>query len=185
MSTDCPEIAAISESLGASVPVLRPKHLAQDHSTTLDAVDHMVTYLLKTGKKYKNLIILQPTSPLRNSHDIDEALQYFHERKLFALTSICEVEHPMQWMNQLPSSKSMKNFLKPELISKRSQEFEKLYRLNGAIKILDWGFFIKEKTLFPNKRHEGFEMPLERSVDIDNEYGAAFAEFLLQKNLVK
>lgn len=183
VSTDCPEIATISQGYGARVPVLRPKSLARDTSTTSDAIFHMADYLKKSGEQYSCIVILQPTSPLRSHRDIEGALQQFFENELIALTSICEIEHPIQWVNRLPSNKSMVNFISSDASNKRSQDLEKFYRLNGAINLIQWNFFLKNKTLQPKSKHESFLMPIERSVDIDNEFGAAFAEFLLKRRL--
>ena len=71
VSTDDEEIADISKSFSAEVPFLRPKELAQDHSSGIDPVIHAINNL----QDVKDILLLQPTSPLRRTKDIDEILQ--------------------------------------------------------------------------------------------------------------
>jgi N-acylneuraminate cytidylyltransferase/CMP-N,N'-diacetyllegionaminic acid synthase len=74
VSTDCEEIASIAESCGASVPFLRPAELASDSASSIDVVFHAIKYLEKNDDYYDLVVLLEPTSPLRQTTDIDGAI---------------------------------------------------------------------------------------------------------------
>jgi N-acylneuraminate cytidylyltransferase/CMP-N,N'-diacetyllegionaminic acid synthase len=75
VSTDGQEIADISKKYKAEVPFLRPKHLAQDDSTSIDVVMHAIDWLEKENQFFDFLVLLEPTSPLRETKDIDDSIE--------------------------------------------------------------------------------------------------------------
>lgn len=95
VSTEDDEIAAISRDLGANVPFLRPPELAFDDTTTL-AVLQDVLARLKAEEGYSPEVVmtLQPTSPIRSTEHIDEAISLFGaDSKADSLVSCIEVPH--------------------------------------------------------------------------------------------
>ena len=74
VSTDHEKISKIAKSLGSEV-IKRPKNLANDHIALEPSISQTLDHLKKT-ENYKPdiILILQNTSPLRNSKHIDEAL---------------------------------------------------------------------------------------------------------------
>jgi len=83
VSTDSEKIASVSQKYGAFVPFLRPKSLANSKSNMTDVVIHALNYLSRKGEDYDMVLLLQPTSPLRISEDIDKAIELFFEKKSF------------------------------------------------------------------------------------------------------
>jgi N-acylneuraminate cytidylyltransferase/CMP-N,N'-diacetyllegionaminic acid synthase len=75
VSTDSEEIAAIATQHGARVPFLRPADLAGDAATSIDVVLHAVDHLARFGDVYEYVVLLEPTSPLRDTEDIAGALE--------------------------------------------------------------------------------------------------------------
>ena len=76
VSTDSEEIANIAREFGASVPFLRPVELASDTATTLDAVKHVIEYYENECNRYFDyIVLLEPTSPLREKDDLDMMLE--------------------------------------------------------------------------------------------------------------
>jgi YrbI family 3-deoxy-D-manno-octulosonate 8-phosphate phosphatase len=71
VSTDDPEIAAIARSYGAHA-LNRPANLAQDDTTTLAVLQHVISC-----KPCDSIVVLQPTSPLRNADTIDGCISDF------------------------------------------------------------------------------------------------------------
>jgi len=71
VSTDDDEIAEVAIRYGAEVPFLRPKELARDDSPTIDAILHALDFFSDKGERFDLLALLEPTSPLRDSEDID------------------------------------------------------------------------------------------------------------------
>mgnify|MGYP001484972756 CR=1 FL=1 len=79
----------MQKSCGAEIPFLRDKNIANDQSTRNEVVRDAINKI----KGYKNLILLQPTSPLRNHQHIDEAYQKFLKLNSNACLSVRE-QHP-------------------------------------------------------------------------------------------
>ncbi len=72
VSTDCKEIASIAEKYGAWVPFIRPEELATDNASTVDVVKHVITWIKNNNQQlYTIIVLLQPTSPLRDAHDME------------------------------------------------------------------------------------------------------------------
>ena len=76
LSTDDPEIAEVAKKYGCEVPFMRPKELAEDKSAHLPVMQHAVQWL-KDNENYQPdyVMILQPTSPLRQPFHIKEAVE--------------------------------------------------------------------------------------------------------------
>ena len=77
VTSDDEQILKISAEHGAEI-VQRPVELSEDHTSTFDAIKHTIE---KIEEKYDFICLLQPTSPLRNSNHIDEALELLIEKK--------------------------------------------------------------------------------------------------------
>jgi CMP-N,N'-diacetyllegionaminic acid synthase len=75
VSTDSIEIAAIAAKYGASVPFIRPTVLASDTSPSIDVLLHAVDHLSDRDDSYDYIVLLEPTSPLRDVSDISGALE--------------------------------------------------------------------------------------------------------------
>ncbi|EHP89549.1 acylneuraminate cytidylyltransferase family protein [Methanotorris formicicus] len=179
VSTDDEEIAKVSKECGAEVPFLRPKELARDDSPTIDAIIHAINWFEERGMFFDILVLLQTTSPLRTTEDIDNAIELFlNNKEALSLVSVKENEHPPFW-----SLKIENRFLKPlfgeEYFRKRRQELPKSYMPNGAI-FISYVNILKEYKTFYTPKTIAYIMPPERSIDIDNEFDFLLAEFILK-----
>ena len=98
VSTDDDEIARISREFGALVPFMRPDYLASDSATSVDVALHAIEYLQEYNKQvFDYLLLLEPTSPLREDDDIDKMIEkmILHEEECDGLVSLGPVhEHP-------------------------------------------------------------------------------------------
>jgi len=179
VSTDDEEIATVGKKYGAAVPFMRPDELATDAASTMDLVFHAINFYKQQHVFFDLVVVLQPTSPLRTSSDIDQAISLMKEKKMDAVVSVCESEHHPLWTNILPPDGSMKNFIREEVKGKNRQQLPLNFRLNGALYISKsealetYKGFIHEKTI-------AYIMPTDRSVDIDHEIDFKLAELLLK-----
>jgi CMP-N-acetylneuraminic acid synthetase len=173
VTSDDDEILEISRKFGADI-IKRPDELASDTATTFDAIKHTVENL----KKYDYIVLLQPTSPLRNEKHIDDAIELLESKKADAIISVCEMDHSPLWSNILPEDLSMKNFLREEVLNKRSQDLEKYYRLNGAIYICKTEKLLEEESFFLKNNIFAYIMDRNSSIDIDEEIDFKIAEVL-------
>ena len=175
VSTDSEKYAKIAVQYGASVPFLRSSENSSDKAGSWDVVKEV---LEKLDKPYDIVILLQPTSPLREAKDIIEALNLFFEKNADTLFSVCEAPHPIFWGNTLDETLSAKNFIKKEY-QKSRQELPKSYCTNGAV------YIIKSKNIdnldFYSDKSYVYIMKQENSIDIDTELDFLMAECLLNK----
>lgn len=178
VSTDDEEIKQISEQYGAEVPFIRPEHLSNDTASSFDVIKHAIEFL-KINDENHLLILLQPTSPLRKVSDIDNALELFLAKNVDGVVSLTECEHSPLWSNSLPEDFSMQNFIRPELVGRRSQDLPKYYRLNGSIYIYQTQKLLSANKIFYNAKVFGFLMDQSKSIDIDTFLDFKVAELLI------
>lgn len=180
VSSEDLHILKIAEEFSAST-IKRPDELSTDEALTIDVVKHVIYSLEEV---YDFIVLLQPTSPLRTSKHMDEAIEFLMSKKADAVISVCPVDHPPQWSNILPSDLSLKNFLSREVINRRSQEFPQYYRINGAIYICKTEKFLEENTFFITENIYAFVMRKEDSVDIDDWLDFKLAEIILSQRCI-
>lgn len=178
VSTEDYEIAKISKYYGAEVPYLRPSELSVDTSPTIDSILHMVNYLEK-NEEYKPdyILLLQCTSPLRNSNHIDDAVEKLLNSDFEALVSVCEAENNPYWVNVFDGD-VLKYFIEEGKYISRRQDLPKSYRLNGAIYLIKTEVLKRSKTLEPETL-TGYIMDAYSSIDIDTELDFKIAEVLM------
>ncbi|MDD5492624.1 MAG: acylneuraminate cytidylyltransferase family protein [bacterium] len=182
VSTDDKNIARIAKSGGAKVPLLRPHNLATDRAKSVDVIFHALDWYKKNeGKTFDLVLLLQPTSPLREAKDIKKALALFKKKKAGAVVSVCETEHHPWWSNILPPDHNMGEFLNPALQNRASQELPVFYRLNGAIYLANTAYLRKHNG-FMGKQTYALIMDHSSSVDIDDLNDFKYAEFLKLKH---
>jgi CMP-N,N'-diacetyllegionaminic acid synthase len=178
VSSDDEEILNIAKEYKADF-IKRPDELASDTATTFDALKHT----LKNVGKYDYVVLLQPTSPLRSEKHINEAIELLKEKNADAIISVCEMEHSPLWSNTLNEDLNMSNFLRDEVLNKRSQDLPKYYRLNGAIYICKTEELLENKGFFIKENIYAYKMDKKHSVDIDEEIDFIIAREI--KKLIK
>lgn len=174
VSSDDDEILDTAERAGAET-IRRPAKLAQDTSTSFDALKHAID----NAEHYDYVVLLQPTSPLRTSQHIDEAIEMLESKKADAVVSVTSMEHSPLWANILPADSSMEGFLRDEVLGLRSQELGIYYRLNGAVYLCKVDKLLADETFFLKKNIYAYKMNQNVSVDIDTPMDFKWAEFLL------
>ena len=176
VTTDDPAIASVAHQWGAEVPFLRPPALAADDTPGIAPVLHALEQIAEATR----ILLLQPTSPLRSSADIEGILAFQREHRAPSVVSVCDAGKHPRWMYSLGDGGRLSPVLPPsEETADCRQHLEPAYALNGALYLcdrqwlLDTGAFVGAGTL-------GYVMPLERSVDIDTPLDWLWAETLLQ-----
>ena len=86
------EIKKVLSKLSYKNEYLRPKYLASDTASIVDTVLHGVKWYEKKNKvKVNSIILLQPTSPIRNINELNLALSFYKKNKLKSLFSVCDM----------------------------------------------------------------------------------------------
>jgi N-acylneuraminate cytidylyltransferase len=175
ISSDDNEIISVAKKFGCDAPFVRPYKLSNDTAITYDVALHAIDSL---DDNFDILIILQPTSPLRSTEDIDSCI----ELSLFtgSCVSLVETDKSPYWMYQLPTDISMVPVLKSDRPILRRQDAPSAFLLNGAVYAVncDWlklnGSFIGVDTV-------PYVMPKDRSLDIDTYDDFEIVEKLLER----
>jgi CMP-N-acetylneuraminic acid synthetase len=178
LSSDDTEIIAVAKEWGCDVPFARPKELAEDATRSIDVVTHALKSLEEV---YDYVILLQPTSPLRTSEDIDSAIELCLEKEATSVIGVCEMEHSPLWSNTLDESMSMDNFLDDKYNNSRSQDLPTYYRINGAFYMSRVESILEKETFFVKKDIYAFLMSQEHSVDIDTKLDFIIAKAILKE----
>ena len=178
VSSDNKKILDIATKFKTGI-IKRPKRLASDTATTFDVLKHAIDNL----ESYDYIVLLQPTTPLRNDRHIDEAIELLEKKNAHAIISVCEMDHSPLWSNTLKSDQAMNEFLKEDILNKRSQDLEKYYRLNGAIYICKINKFFKEREFFLKENVYAYIMDRESSIDIDEDIDLKIANTLASINI--
>lgn len=181
VSTDSVQYADLAQKHGAKVPFLRSRELAADQASSWDTVREVLSKYKASGKIFDTICLLQPTSPLRESADINNAYMLYELKKAKTVISVCETEHSPLWENELPDSLSMEHFIKSDCNIPR-QSLPVFYRINGAIYITDTENIINNVDIYKNSY--AYIMPGERSVDIDTKLDFCIAEAIKRKQLI-
>jgi len=183
VSTDSDEIARVSRKSGADVPFIRPDYLGTDSASSFDVIKHSIEFLGNDGEHFDYLVLLQPTSPLRTTEDIDLSIEELFRKKANSVTSVCEVDHSPLWSNTLPKSYSMNNFIRKSVRGKNSQELKTYYRINGAVYVCLIKSLLEEKSFISKSKSFAYIMDKKKSVDIDTELDFIIAETILKNHL--
>jgi len=176
VSTDDEEIAEVALAFGAEVPFLRPDYLAQDDTSGISPVIHALEML----PGYDQVLLLQPTSPLRTVKDINGIITFCREIQAPAAVSVTQINENPLWMYRLASDYSIQPFLGESKISIAEEDKSSLYLPNGALYLANVAWFREQKNFFSNET-VGYVMPQYRSVDIDTQIDWDWAEFLINK----
>ncbi|UED75578.1 cytidylyltransferase domain-containing protein [Brevibacillus sp. DP1.3A] len=178
VSTDDEEIAEVARKWGCEVPFIRPSALAQDDTPGIDPILHAMELL--PGFDY--IVLLQPTSPLRNTDDIDSCLEKCINEKANACVSVTVTDKSPFWMYQL----SEEAMLEPVIDSKqpvlRRQDAPDVYVLNGAVYVASANWLYGTRS-FLQSETIGFVMPKERSYDLDTPLDFLIIETILKNDM--
>lgn len=182
VSTDDETIAQVSARYGAPTIYRRPLELATDTATTLDAIMHAVQWSQQQGKQFQAVILLQPTSPLRTTEHIQQAIALWQQDISMPVVSVYEPQHsPYLLFSEQENGRWQR--LSPLPKGGRRQDVKQRFaQLNGAIYIQSIerlqagkGFFEEENTRF-------YFMSAETSVDIDTPLDLTLARVLLTEH---
>lgn len=179
VSTDDKEIAEIAASHGANIPFLRPKELAQDDSSTRDVILHLVDYFERKKSMPSVIVLLQVTSPLRNSKHLNQALDLFFHKDCDMVVSVTESK-TSPYFNLYEENKEGYLQKSKDGAFTRRQDVPPVYEYNGAIYIFKTKSIV-ESEMKDFEKITKYVMSKNDSVDIDDEVDWKIAEYILTK----
>jgi len=162
VSSDDEEILSVSKKAGAYC-LKRPQEYASDTASSEVVVEHV----LKTiDEKFDYVVLLQPTSPLRDVQDIDEAFEKLFNEDASALISVKEIDNKVLKAFKENKNGYIEGISNNEFPFMRRQDLPKTYISNGAIYIIHVEQFLKNNSFFTNQTIP-FVMNDVKSLDID------------------
>lgn len=174
LSSDDLEIIEVAQRWGCEVPFIRPAELARDDTPGMDPIIHTLQNL----EKYDYIVLLQPTSPLRIASDIDQSIELCSLNNSNACVSVSETDKSPYWMYSLESNNQMTPILTAKDSNLRRQDLPTFVALNGAVYVAKCDWLLLNKTFVTNETI-AYQMPKERSIDIDTDYDWYVAEVML------
>tara|TARA_Y100000591_G_C21813219_1_gene689158 strand:+ start:461 stop:1180 length:720 start_codon:yes stop_codon:yes gene_type:complete len=182
VSTDSKKYKNLSVKYGAECPILRPKKISKDNSTEVDYILHTLNYFSKNENFKPDYIVrLQPTSPLQTISDIDNSI-------------IRIVSDPSASSIQVISAayknpiKALKKYNKKYLKPYHGKKINNVINKQKLVKAFYRSNIIVSKTqnVIKNKCQIGkkslyYEIPEERSIDIDSIYDLEISRVMNKK----
>ena len=190
VSTDSEEIAEVCRKHGVEVPFMRPAELAGDTTPHLPVMQHAVSWLReKEGYEPDYVMILQPTSPLRQAFHIKEAVQLIKSTgadSVLSAAEIPEIFHPLKAL--IHGEDGLLKLASGAPVRKRAirrQDLPKSYWSVTAIYLFKTGLlYDKEAPNFYGEKVVPYVMHDKYAVDINEPKDWFLAEKAL-KNLYK
>lgn len=179
VSTDSLEIKEAVEKCGITVPFLRPSQLASDTASSYDVIIHSLEELEKRGKHFDNVVLLQPTSPLRRPDDISEALSLWSPQ-IDMVVSVCEAKTNPYYNGFETNGNGFLHISKGDGTYTRRQDAPKVWEYNGAVYVITVES-LRKGPLASFKKIVPLVMPAERSVDLDTPTDWIIAETLFNE----
>ncbi|MFN7119117.1 MAG: cytidylyltransferase domain-containing protein [Saprospiraceae bacterium] len=178
VSTDDAAIRQVVEDFGIPVPFMRPPELATDEAGMYEVLLHALQFYQKQGKHYDALVLLQPTSPLRQVQHVREAMQLFHP-ELDMVVSVTETKANPYYVLFEENAEGYLEKSKPGNFVRR-QDVPKVYAYNGAVYVMNTRS-LQQGSPQTFRAVRKYVMDEKRSLDLDTELDWLFLEFLLSR----
>ena len=168
VTTDDANIANIAKEYGADVPFIRPAHMALDTSPSSEAIMHALDFCTQTDGEYDYIVLLEPTSPLTESADIDSALETLMASDGLAIVGASKVgsSHPL-YCATIGSDHYLKPFNRDSFAAPvRRQDVDDLYFFEGSLYISAVNKY-RETATFYHESTLPYVVPAWKALEID------------------
>lgn len=182
VSSDSNEILKEGEIYAADILLQRSAKLASDDAGKIDAIIDCLNHAESNFNKHFDYVIdLDVTSPLRNLIDIENCLEFTKDQGFKNLITVTNSKKN-PYFNQIEITNEGPQLVKSGHDIKGRQSAPKVYDMNASIYVWSRDFLINEKTLF-SRDTIVYDMPEERSLDIDNELDFKIVKHLIENEL--
>lgn len=182
VSTDSQQIAETAKSVGAKIPFMRPPELAYDSSPEWDSWKHLLELVVpKDEMKETFLLSIPTTAPLRSISDIDGCVSLATQDKSLD-GAICVTKsrvHPNFNLLRRNGPQTFQIFADSHARSlpHRRQDANSAWEIVPSAYCMRADFVLNSQSMWEGKIG-GFEVPCERSIDIDSEFDLRVARAL-------
>lgn len=182
LSTDDEEIAEVGRRCGLRVPFLRPTELARDDTPTLPVIRHAFDWLESRGERYDALCLLQPTTPLRRTEDVDACIELLDESGADAVVTVLLVpaRHNPHWVYFQDETGALRLSTGEASPITRRQDLPPAYHREGSVYVTRRDVVMEGNSLF-GRRLLGYPIDPSSTVDIDTPDDWARAEMMVER----
>lgn len=182
VSTDDEEIADVARSTGLKVEYMRPSHLATDTSGSREVMIDAMDWAERKGVDYDMIVLLQPTSPLRNAEDIRGCIELYSD-EIDMVVSVVEAQsNPYYNCFETSPETGYLHISKGDGLYTRRQDVPKAWEYNGAVYVIN-PKSLRDMPMGKFPRRIPYEMPRSRSVDLDTPTDWIIAEMIYKQNI--
>ena len=179
VSTDSVEIEEVARKAGARVPFIRPAELATDTAGSREVMLHALDFLAKEGEEYDCLVLLQPTSPFRNSADISKALEIYRRERPDMVVSVRPAATNPYYNAYETMPDGTLRISKGDGLITRRQDAPEVWEFDGSIYAINPESLRRYPSLGRMERILPVVNTSEHNVDIDTELDFRLAEMLI------
>lgn len=179
VSTDGERTAEIAREAGADVPYLRPASLATDEATTQSVIEFALDHYAAAGSTFDYVVLVEPTSPLREPGDIDRAITTLlaNADDFDSLVTLGPVQTHPSITKRLADSRVVPFFGEVQVASRR-QDLDTAYFPYGVAYVAKTGVLLAEGTFYTS-RCMGMVVERHQAYEIDDVYDFVCVEAVL------
>ena len=178
LSTDCNKCSDIAKKLGVA-SFTRPESLSGDSVGSTDVIIDLLNVITDSGDIYDAFVLLEPTSPLRVSADVDAALECLIKHGHRSLVSVCEAEdqHP-SFMFTIKAKGRLETWSSEKFVALRRQDVGGAYYLDGSVYISFVDTFKRERS-FCHSETGSLVVPKWKAAEIDDIWDFLYIEAVM------
>jgi len=181
VSTNSKKILNYSKKNGISFDYLRPDSLSTDKSKIIKSVFHALKWFKDKNIEFDAVMLLQPTSPVRNQNEVDKIIKVFKQKKLNSIVSATKMyEHPFECI-KIEGKKWHYIENNPKKSSMRQDYSKSYYFIDGSIYLSSVDFLKKNKSFVVKNKTKIFKSSQFPGIDIDNLTNLRLGEFFMDK----
>jgi CMP-N,N'-diacetyllegionaminic acid synthase len=183
VSTDDPEIMEIAKKSGVLAPWLRPVHLSEDKTSSMDVIFHALDWYESNISKIDGVLLLQPTSPFRSPETLLNGIKLFEKNPTSSIIGVSKIKQHPSWAYKL-SNGTLINFMSDQSVPTRSQDLESAYFPTGSFYLTSPEVLRRDKSFLSQTTIPLVVGSFEESIDIDTAEDFRIAE-LCAPNFIK
>jgi len=185
VSTDHPKIAEAARNAGLDVPFMRPPDLSGDQVSDAQVLIHSLQEMERIDHvQYDLVVMLQPTSPLRQAKHVIQAIQMLVNEQWDAVWTLSETDSKGHPLKQLTVDSNSIKYYDPggkKIIAR--QQLTPVYHRNGVAYVMTRNCLLGDGSIMGKRT--GALILTEYLVSIDTMWDLKLAEFVLSQEQEK
>jgi CMP-N-acetylneuraminic acid synthetase len=179
VSTDSKDIAKLALDFGAEVPFIRPDNLANDNSPEWLVWRHAIEYF-DSHYKYKGVVVIPPTAPLRSDKDLINCIKKFENNDFDIVITVSEANRSPFFNMVKIDDAGVTSLVNENYKITRRQDAPCVYDMTTVAYVVKSSFVRQKNHMFEGKVGS-VQIPIERSIDIDTMLDFKIAEYLMKQ----